>query len=206
MNYISATGAADGLLFAQGPSHARSIVSDAKAAVGTKQDDAAMALETRVEIRDGVLGGLFRPPQRRPVDSPFAQHQLHDRFAPSGKRRGRTAVVGVAAAADQGRVAYPAGGFVQSPAGGSGGGQVAGGVQGHRAHGVMRKRWGSPARWSGSRPCARACAACRRCRSRSSTRLAVIDQRYPCCRANSLRPHRQGRHGGCVRAPGEPPG
>ena len=66
-----------------------------------------MSLEARIEISDGVLGSLFRPQLRHPVDRPLAQHQLHDGFTPPGQRRGRAAIVSIAAATDEGRVTLP---------------------------------------------------------------------------------------------------
>ncbi len=178
MNYASATWCPCGRpSVAQGPSHARSVVSDPEAAVRAEQDDAAMTLEARMEIGDGVLGGLFRSQLRHPVDRPFAQHQLHDGLAPSGKRHGRAPVVGVAPTPNDRRIPDPSGGFVQSPSGGGGGGQVAVSVQRNRAHGVMRVGRHHRRRWTSGMPAlARALAASRRCRSRSMHQLGVVDQ------------------------------
>ena len=44
------------------------------------------------------------------VDGPFSEDELHDGLAPTGERDGGAEVVGVASAADQGRVANAAGG------------------------------------------------------------------------------------------------
>ena len=96
-----------------------------------------MALQARVEIGDGILGSLLRTQQRDPVHGPFGQHQLHDRFAPASEGGGRTAVVGVAATADHGRVAYPAGRLVQRSPGGSSCRQIAGGVERDRADRIV---------------------------------------------------------------------
>ena len=96
-----------------------------------------MALEAGIEICDGILGRLLRSELRHPVDRPFGQHQFHDGLAPASKRGGCAAVVGVAAAANDRRVADSPRCLVQGAPGGGGCGQVPGRIQRHRAHGVV---------------------------------------------------------------------
>ena len=53
--------------------------------------------------------------QGHAVDGPFAQHQLHDGLAPSGKGDGRTAVVRVAPTANDRGIADPSGVLFRVP-------------------------------------------------------------------------------------------
>ena len=71
------------------------------------------------------------------VDSPLAEDELHDGLAPAGERDGGGEIVGVAAAADEGRVADTAGGLREGTTGAGGGGDVAVDVEGYGAYGVV---------------------------------------------------------------------
>src|ERR1700679_1469800 len=106
LSLVEARPRTNALAVADRQSHTWCIVRDPVAPVGTEQDDPAMALETSIEIGDGVFSGLLRPQLRYPVDRPLAQHQLHDGLAPAGQRGSRAAVVGVAPTADDRRVSY----------------------------------------------------------------------------------------------------
>jgi len=113
-------------------------VGQAEAAVGAKEDDAAVSTEAVVEVGDGFSGGDLRGGAvGDPVSGPLAQNQLHDGLAPSreGDRGGE--IVGIAAAPDEGGVADTARGLVEGSAGGSGGGEVAVEVDGDGADGVV---------------------------------------------------------------------
>ena len=125
------------------PGHARGVVSDAVPAVRGEQNDAAVAAQAGVEVIDGGLRGIRgRGPAGYLVNGPLAEDEFHDGFAPAGERGGSAVVVGVAAAADERRVADTAWRFVEGAAGGCGAGEVAMLVQSNGADGVMGvKRW-----------------------------------------------------------------
>ncbi len=92
-------------------------------------------MASRAAISGAVPGGDA-------VGGPLAEDQLHDGFAPAGEGDGGGEIVGVAAATDEGGVADAAGGFVEGAAGGGGGGEVAVGVEGDGADGVVAfERW-----------------------------------------------------------------
>src|ERR1035437_7229089 len=120
------------------PSHSGGVVGQAEASVGAEQDDATVAAETVVEVGNGFMGGGFGGGAcGDAVGGPLAEDQLHDGFAPSGEGDGGGEIVGVAAATDEGGVADPAGSFVEGATGGGGGGEVAAGVEGYGADGVV---------------------------------------------------------------------
>ncbi len=122
---------------------AGSVVGKAEAAIGAEQDDAAVSAEAVVEIGDGLAGGeLGMGAGGDAVGGPLAENQLHDGFAPSGERNGGGKIVGVAAAADERRIADAAGSLVEGAAGGSSGGKIAVDIESDRAHGVMRIQQG----------------------------------------------------------------
>ncbi len=75
---------------------------EAESAVGSEQDDAAVASETVEEIRDRLARGEFgRCTGGNAIGGPLAEDKLHDGLTPAGKRNSRGEIVGVAAAADQ---------------------------------------------------------------------------------------------------------
>jgi hypothetical protein len=127
----------------EAPGHGGGVVGEAEAAIGTEEDDAAMAAETVEEIRDGLAGGDFRGGSvGDAVGGPFAEDELHDGFAPAGEGDGGGEIVGVAAATDEGGIADAAGGFVEGATGGSGCGEVAAGVESDCADGIVGvKAW-----------------------------------------------------------------
>ena len=103
-----------------------------------------MAAETVEEIRDGFAGGEFGGGSvGDAVGGPFAEDELHDGFSPAGEGDGGGEIVSVAAATDEGGVADTAGSFVEGATGGGGGGEVAAGIEGDGADGVMttETRW-----------------------------------------------------------------
>ncbi len=73
-----------------------------------------------------------------PVGSPFGEHELHNGLAPSGCGNRSGIVVGVAAAADQRRIAQTARGLIERAARGSSRGYAAFAVQRNRADGIVR--------------------------------------------------------------------
>jgi hypothetical protein len=116
-------------------------VGEAEAAVGAEEDDAAVAAETVEEVGDGFAGGDFGGCAcGDAVGGPLAEDQLHDGFAPAGERDGGGEIVGVTAATDEGGVADTAGSFVEGAAGGGGGGEIAAGIEGYGADGVVEWR------------------------------------------------------------------
>jgi hypothetical protein len=120
------------------PGHAGGVVGDAYLAVGTEEDDAAVAAETGEEVVDGFGGGALRGgPCGYAVDGPLAEDELHDGLAPAGEGDGGGEVVCVAAAADEGAVADAAGSFGEGAAGGGSCGDVAELVEGYGAYGVV---------------------------------------------------------------------
>ena len=111
---------------------------EAVAAVRAKQDDAAMAAEpAEADRRWRLRGGVGSIAGEDAIHGPLAKHQLHDGLAPSGKRDRGAEVVGVAAAADQRRIADASRRLVQRAAGGGGGGEIAAGVECDRADRVV---------------------------------------------------------------------
>jgi len=120
------------------PGHGGGVVGEAEAAVGAEEDDAAVAAEAVVEIGDGFAGGDLRGRAvGDTVSGPLAEDQLHDGFAPAGEGDSGGEVVSVAAATDEGGVADAAGSLVEGSTGGGGGGEVAAGVEGYGADGVV---------------------------------------------------------------------
>src|SRR5262249_22470199 len=96
------------------PSHTGRVMRDAKAAAAIQKNDAAVSVDTLLEVAHSFSGNpLWEVARGDAVRSPFREHQLHNRLPPSGSGSSRTGVVGIAAAADQGGVAEPAGGFVE---------------------------------------------------------------------------------------------
>ena len=86
----------------ESPGHAGGVVGEAEAAVGSEEDDAAVASKAVEEIRDGFAGGDFRGGAGGDaVGGPFAEDELHDGFAPAGEGDGGGEIVGVAAATDE---------------------------------------------------------------------------------------------------------
>lgn len=84
------------------PGHARGVVGEAVAAVGRKQDDAAVSAEASMEIGDGVGSDLFwAAAGEDAVGGPLTEDQLHDGLSPPGEGDGGAGVVRVAAAADE---------------------------------------------------------------------------------------------------------
>ena len=122
----------------EAPGHGGRVVGQAEASVGTEKDDAAVSAEAVEEVGDGLLcghfgGGAFGDA----VGGPLAEDQLHDGFSPAGEGDGSGEIVGVTATPDEGGVADAAGSLVESAAGRGGGGQVAMGIEGDCADGVM---------------------------------------------------------------------
>src|ERR1039457_5945634 len=98
-----------------------------------------MSAETVEEVGDGFAGGdLGGSARGDAVGGPLAEDQLHDGFAPAGEGDGSGEIVGVAAATDEGGVADTAGSFVEGASGGGGGGEIAKGIEGYGADGVVR--------------------------------------------------------------------
>jgi len=123
----------------EAPGHGWGVVGEAETAVGGEKDDAAVAAETAVEVGDGLAGGdIWGCAVCDAVGGPLAEDQLHDGFAPAGERDGGGEIVGIAAATDQRGVADTAGSFVEGSTGGGGGGEVAAGVEGNGADGIVR--------------------------------------------------------------------
>jgi hypothetical protein len=113
-------------------------VGESEAAVRAEKDDAAVSAETVEEVGDGFAGGeLGGGSVGDAVGSPLAQDQLYDGFAPAGERDGGGEIVGIAAAADEGRIADAAGGLVEGSSDRSGGGEIALGVESYGSDGVM---------------------------------------------------------------------
>ena len=120
------------------PGHGGGVVGEAEAAVGAEEDDAAVSAKAVVEVGDGFAGGDFGScAGGDAVGGPLAEDQFHDGLAPAGEGDGGGKIVGVAAATDEGRVADAAWGFVEGASGGGGGGEIAAGVEGDGAHGVV---------------------------------------------------------------------
>src|ERR1700735_4890918 len=72
-------------LTADAPGHARRVVREAVAPIRAEQDDATVTAEAAEEIGDCGFGGNVRSVAGKDtVDSPLAENQLHDGFAPSG--------------------------------------------------------------------------------------------------------------------------
>ena len=127
------------------PGHGGGVVGEAEAAVGAEEDDAAVSAEAVVEVGDGFAGGDFGGGAGGDaIGGPLAEDQFHDGFAPAGEGDGGGEIVGVAAATDERRVADAAGCFVEGASGGGGGGEIAAGIEGDGADGVV-------AVWSGRR-------------------------------------------------------
>src|ERR1035437_7411123 len=153
----------------EAPGHGGGVVGEAEAAVGSEEDDAAMAAETVIEVGDGFLGGEFRGGAvGDAVGGPLAEDQLHDGFAPAGERDGGGEIVGVAAATDEGGGADTAGRLVE---GGPGGGwlrQGGGGSRGQRRRrcratpATKTRRWGPPMRTGRDRAGKQFQGSCRR--------------------------------------------
>src|SRR5208282_4273548 len=102
----------------EGPCHARGVMGDSEAALSIKQNDSTVAVEALLEI----VHRFLRRPLRQAsgfdaIRRPLREHQLHDGFAPSGSGSGGAEIIGVAAAADERRVAEAAGSFVERAAG-----------------------------------------------------------------------------------------
>jgi hypothetical protein len=122
----------------EAPGHGGGVVGEAETAVGTEEDNAAVAAETVEEIRDGFAGGEFGGGTASDaVGGPFAEDELHDGFAPAGERDGGGEIVGIAAATDEGGVADAAGSLVESATGGGSGGEIAAGIESDGADGVV---------------------------------------------------------------------
>ena len=114
-------------------------MSEADTAVGTEEDDAAVAAEAVVEIGDGFAGGEFgRGSCSDAVSGPFAEDELHDGFAPAGERDSCGEIVSIATATDERGVSDAAGSLVERAAGGGGGGQIAVNVESYGADRVVR--------------------------------------------------------------------
>jgi len=138
----------------EAPGHGGGVVGQAEAAVGTEQDDAAVTAEAIEEIRDGFLGGKFGGcAVGDAVGGPLAEDQFHDGLAPAGERDGGGEIVSITTATDEGGVADAAGRLVEGASGGGGGGEVALGVEGDGADGVVAaKAGGVRVGWKGSFP------------------------------------------------------
>ena len=120
------------------PGHGGCVVGEAEASVGAEEDDAAVSAEAVVEVADGFAGGDFGGGAGcDAVGGPLAEDKLHDGLAPAGERDSGGEIVGVAAATDEGGVADAAGGFVKSATGRGGSSEIAMGVEGDGADGVM---------------------------------------------------------------------
>ncbi len=121
------------------PGHTRGVVCNAKPAIGTEEDDATVAAEAGVEVLDGSRSCLLRGCSALyAINGPLAENELHDGLAPAGEGGGGGLVIGVAAAADQGRIAHAAGRLGERSTGAGAGGEVAVAVDGQRADGVVR--------------------------------------------------------------------
>src|SRR5580704_16497452 len=96
------------------PGHARSIVGNPETSQSIEQNDSPVAIEPLLQIvhrfrRDPLGKAAGFDAIRRPL----REHQLHDGLAPSGGGSGRAEIVGIAAAADQRRVAETARSFIE---------------------------------------------------------------------------------------------
>ena len=113
-------------------------MGDAEAAALIQHDHAAVAVEAALEILYGFYGdGVRRASDTDFVGGPFGQHQFHDGLTPSGAGGGGAEIIGIAAAADQRRVAHAPRILVERAAGGGAGSDVSRRIQRDRAHGVM---------------------------------------------------------------------
>jgi hypothetical protein len=127
----------------EAPDHCGSIVSQAEAPVGTEKDDASVAAETIEEVGDGFAGREFgRRSCGDSVGSPLAEDELHDGLSPAGEGDGGREIVSIAAAADERGVADPARRLVERASRRGAGGEIAVGIKGNGADGVVGREGG----------------------------------------------------------------
>lgn len=110
----------------------------AESSVRAEEDDAAATAETAVKIGHGFACGEFGSSAiSDAIDSPFAEHELHDGLAPAREGDGCGEIIRVATAADERRVADAAGCFVKSASGGCAGSKVAANIESDCANCVV---------------------------------------------------------------------
>jgi hypothetical protein len=132
--------------------HARRIEREAGIAVAVEEDEAGGSMGAFGKEMDGFAGGergagsSARNVGRRvhadggaaqKINGGFGEHHFHDGFAVAGAGNAADFRVGIAAAADQRRIANAAGKLAASPAGGSGGEEASIGVNGDGADGSL---------------------------------------------------------------------
>src|SRR5271165_5951074 len=102
--------------------HAGSVEGQAGDAISIEKDEAAGALATTGEEFDGGFCGTrgSGAGRTKEVRGSFRHHDFHDGFAEAGRGNAAGFAVGVASAADEGRIADAAGKFATRAAGGSG--------------------------------------------------------------------------------------
>ena len=71
------------------------------------------------------------------IASPFSQHQLHDGFSPAGAGDCRAGIIGIATAANEGRIAHPPRCLIKRAASGCPGRDVAAPIYRDRAHRIV---------------------------------------------------------------------
>src|ERR1700674_1958603 len=134
-------------------SHARRVERKTWVAVAIEQNEAAGGMSTNVEEVNGLARGkigrreLARIGCRSGVDASHAgtkkihgrlgHHDFHDGFAVPGAGNAAGLGIGVAAAADERRIADPAGKFTTGSTGGSGGEEAALAIDGDGADGSL---------------------------------------------------------------------
>ena len=132
--------------------HARSVEREAGITFAIEEDEAAGAVSASREQMDRFAssevcgrfaarrgrGGVFtdcRPAQK--IDGGLGHHDFHDGFAIAGAGDAAGFGIGVAATADQRRIADAAGKFAARAAGGSGGKQMSISIDGDGADGSL---------------------------------------------------------------------
>jgi len=118
-------------------------VGDAVAAFSVEDNHSTVAIKPAFEVGDGFLGGiLWSCALADELGGVLGDDKLHHGLAPSGGGDGSRFVVGIAAAADERRVADATGSLVECASGGSGRGDVAFGVEGDGSDGIAGNFFG----------------------------------------------------------------
>jgi hypothetical protein len=123
------------------------VKSEARIAVAIEQNKAASTASARTQQIYSLLSGLHgcvgvnrirgRICATQEVNRGFCHYNFHDRFAVTGTGNAAKLRIGVAAGANQRRIAHSSGQLATNTTGGSGGEELASLVNGYRANGSL---------------------------------------------------------------------